>query len=73
MNNNFRLKDFMNGVPAKTVKGDKVKFVALMPKGIPARLCVDVDGSLESYYINGSYLGGKIKHEKDIVMASYFD
>jgi hypothetical protein len=67
--NDFRLKDFINGVTAKTRNGKSAEFVAMLKQGQPAPLVVNVDGKMENYFINGSYFGTNYEHEEDLQMA----
>ena len=55
MKNNFRLEDFKNGLPAMKANGQPVKFIAIL-KNVPAPLLIDVDGEMQNYHLDGSFM-----------------
>lgn len=65
---NFNLSDFKKGLPAKTMTGESATFFAMLDNNIPAPMLVNIDGTIENYYINGAFLG-EIESEHDLTMV----
>lgn len=61
------------GHKVRTKSDLPVNFIAILPEDIPARLLVEVDGRMENYYLDGTYLGATNPSDDDLKMAGFFD